>query len=54
MYLTKAQRATLEATLYNLRYGADCIGRTAERLAELSAMTDTELESSINKLLADM
>ena len=54
MYLSKAERATLESTLYNLRYDMDCIGQSAEIWAELSEMSDAELETTLNRLLADM
>ena len=52
MYLSKTERAKLESTLYNLRCDMDCIGLEAEMIAELSAMTDSELESAINSFLA--
>lgn len=54
MYLSKAERATLEATLYNLRYDMDCIGQSAEMWTELSKMNDAELETTLNLFLADM
>jgi len=54
MYLTAAERAILESTLFNLRYDMDCIGQSAEMQAELSAMTDAELESVLNGFLADL
>ena len=52
MYLSKAERAMLESTLFNLRYDMDCIGQDAEMRAELSAMSDKELEAAINDYLA--
>ena len=52
MYLSKTERAMLESTLYNLRYDMDCIGQASEIWAELSAMTDSELEATINEYLA--
>lgn len=52
MYLSKSERAMLESTLFNLRYDMDCIGQAAEMRAELSAMTDGELEAAINDYLA--
>ncbi len=52
MYLSATERAMLESTLYNLRYDMDCIGQEAEMWAELSAMTDAELEGAINYFMA--
>ena len=52
MYLSKSERAMLESTLFNLRYDMDCIGQAAEMRVELSAMTDSELETAINDYLA--
>ena len=54
MYLSKSERAMLETTLCNLRYDMDCIGQAAEMQAELTAMTDAELEQTLNRFLADM
>ena len=54
MYLSKTERAMLETTLYNLRYDMDCIGQAEEMRAELAAMTDAELERTLNCFLADM
>lgn len=54
MYLTATERAILESTLFNLRYDMDCIGQSAEMRAELSAMTDAELENVLNGFLADL
>lgn len=54
MYLTKAERAMLETTLFNLRYDMDCIGLAAEIKTELAAMSDTELETALNSFMADM
>ena len=52
MYLSATERAMLESTLYNLRYDMDCIGLDDEMWAELSAMTDAELEGAINRFMA--
>ena len=52
MYLSATERAMLESTLYNLRHDMDCIGQEAEMWAELSAMTDAELEGAINNFMA--
>ena len=52
MYLTATERAMLESTLFNLRYDMDCIGLDDEMWAELSAMTDAELEGAINNFMA--
>lgn len=52
MYLSVTERAMLESTLFNLRYDMDCIGQDAEMWAELSAMTDAELERAINSFMA--
>ena len=54
MYLSTTERKMLETTLYNLRYDMDCIGQSAEIWAELSAMTDAELENVLNCFLADL
>ena len=51
MYLTAIERAMLESTLFNLRYDMDCIGLDDEMRAELSAMTDAELEGAINRFM---
>lgn len=52
MYLSATERAMLESTLFNLRYDMDCIGQDVEMWAELSAMTDAELEGAINNFMA--
>ena len=54
MYLSATERAMLEATLFNLRYDMDCIGQTAEMRAELAAMTDSELETTLSNFMAEM
>ena len=54
MYLTTAERAILESTLFNLRYDMDCIGQDAEMREDLSSMTDAELEGTLNSFLADL
>lgn len=52
MYLSATERAMLESTLFNLRYDMDCFGQDAEMWAELSTMTDAELERAINSFMA--
>lgn len=52
MYLSKTERAMLEATLFNLVYDMDCIGLDAEMWESLAAMSDSELETVINDYLA--
>jgi hypothetical protein len=53
-YLSAGERAMLESTLFNLRYDMDCIGEDAAMRNELAAMSDTELERTINSFIARM
>lgn len=53
-YLTPSTRAMLEATLFYLRSGADRSGIPPEALAELSRLSDPELEAEINRCVAEM
>ena len=52
MYLSQAERSMLLTTIYNLMSALGSVGQSAERLAELSAMTDTELEKLLSSFLA--
>ena len=52
--MSKQNRILLEETIFNLRYDFDCIGEEEEMFSELAAMTDLELESVLNDILADM
>lgn len=52
--MSARNRELLEKTLYNLRYDTDCIGDEVEMYAELSAMSDAELENILNDLLSDL
>lgn len=52
MYLSKTERAMLEATFFNLVYDMDCIGLDTEMWEDLAAMSDRELEAAINDYLA--
>ena len=51
-YLTPAQRAMLEATLYNLCFDMDSIGNEAEDFELIAALSDSELEENINEWLS--
>ena len=53
-YLTPSARAMLEATLFYLQNGADRSGIPPEKLAELSRLSDPELEAEINRCVARM
>ena len=54
MYLTPAERAMIETTLFNLRYDMDCFPAADEMRAELAAMTDADLEDVLNTFLEDL
>lgn len=52
--MSAANRKMLESTLFNLRYDMDCIGCELEMWAEISAMSDDDLEVVLSDLLAEM
>ena len=54
MYLSTSERAMLETTLCNLQLIMDCTGKASELYAGISAMTDAELENTLNSFLADL
>lgn len=54
MYLTIIERKMLETTLINLQSSIKCAGNSADGLSDISEMTDSELETTLNHFLADL
>ena len=47
-------RSMLESTILNLTYDMDCIGCESEIYEELSRLSDSDLETVLNDILAKL